>query len=200
MIPLPTEIDLVRAADDHIIQARFVRLTRPVAKTKIDATWWEDLGASTEMRKKENDNSWHWAKRVGELRNARWHEPLAIETPDGNIQGAILYWLNARSFVESDRGAVYVEALASAPRNRPWLVSSPLYRGVGEGLLLRATLHSYVVGLEGRVNLLSFHDEATVSFYKKRGYEIVGEEQGLVQMELLPTKAFEWLKDEGYDI
>jgi hypothetical protein len=87
MIPLPNEIDLVRAADN----ARFVRLTRPVAKVKIDATWWQDLGASTEMRKKENDNSWHWAKRLGELRNDRWHESFAIEAQDGNIQGAIFY-------------------------------------------------------------------------------------------------------------
>jgi hypothetical protein len=200
MIPLPNEIDLVRAADNHIVQARFVRLTRPVAKVKIDATWWQDLGASTEMRKKENDNSWHWAKRLGELRNDRWHESFAIETQDGNIQGAILYWLNTRSFVESEKGAVYLEALATAPRNRPWLVSSPLYRGVGENLLLRAAVHSYIVGLEGRINLLSFRDERTVSFYKNRGFEIVGEEEGLDQMELAPSRAFEWLKDEGYDI
>lgn len=200
MVLLPNKIDLVRAADNHAVEAHLVRLTRTVAKTKIDATWWQDLGVSTEMRKKENDNSWHWAKRLGELRNNRWHEPLAVETQDGNIQGAILYWLNTRSFVENEKGAVYVEALATAPRNRPWLISSPLYRGVGENLLLRATLHSYVVGLEGRVNLLSFHNERTLSFYKKRGFKIVGEEGGLDQMELAPTEAFEWLRDEGYDI
>jgi|RhiMetdeSRZDD1v2_1073273.scaffolds.fasta_scaffold124384_3 hypothetical protein len=200
MIPLPSEIDLVRAADNHIVHAQFVRLTRAVAKTKIDGTWWEDLGASTEMRKKENDNSWQWAKKLGELRNNRWHEPLAVETQDGNIQGAILYWLNTSSFIEEEKGAVYVEGLATAPRNRPWLVPSPLYRGVGEGLLLRAILHSYVVGLEGRVNLLCFRDEKTGSFYKKRGFEIVGEEEDLDRMELSPTKAFEWLKHEGYDI
>jgi len=200
MFPLPNKIDLVRVPDNHIVEAQVVKLTRTVAKTKIDATWWQDLGASTETRKKENDNSWHWAKKLGELRNNRWHEPLAIETQDGNIQGAILYWLNAKSFVENEKGAVYVEALATAPRNRPWLVPSPMYRGVGEGLLLRATLHSYVVGLEGRVNLLSFHDERTVSFYTKRGFKIVGEEEGLDQMELSPTKALEWLKDEGYEI
>ena len=200
MVLLPNEIDLVRAGDNHIDQAQLIRLTRAVAKTKIDAMWWQDLGASTEMRKKENDNSWQWAKRLGELRNNRWHESLAVETHDGNIQGAILYWLNTRSFAENDKGAVYIEALASAPRNRPWLVPSPLYRGVGEGLLLRATLHSYVVGLEGRVNLLSFRDQRTASFYKNRGFEIVGEEEGLDQMELSPAKAFQWLKDEGYDL
>jgi hypothetical protein len=51
-----------------------------------------------------------------------------------------------------------------------------------------------------RINLLSFRDERTVSFYKNRGFEIVGEEEGLDQMEPAPSRAFEWLKDEGYDI
>ncbi|HEY6802438.1 MAG TPA: hypothetical protein VI306_02560 [Pyrinomonadaceae bacterium] len=200
MLLLPNEIDLVRAEDNYVVEARFVRLSRTIAKTKIDGTWWQDLDAPTEMRKRENDNSWHWASRLGELRNSRWHEAFAIETLDGDIQGAILYWLNARSFVESEKGAVYVEALSTAPRNRSWLVSSPLYRGVGEGLLVRAAFHSYVVGLEGRVNLLSFRDERTISFYTKRGVESVGEEDGLEQMELSPTEAFRWLRDEGYDL
>jgi hypothetical protein len=174
MIPLPNEIDLVRAADNHIVQARFVRLTRPVAKVKIDATWWQDLGPSTEMRKKENDNSWHWAKRLGELRNDRWHESFAIETQDGNIQGAILYWLNTRSFVESEKGAVYLEALATAPRNRPWLVSSPLYRGVGENLLLRAAVHSYIGSTSflfvTREPFLFTRTEGSKSWVKKRAW------------------------------
>jgi hypothetical protein len=174
MIPLPNEIDLVRAADNHIVQARFVRLTRPVAKVKIDATWWQDLGASTEMRKKENDNSWHWAKRLGDLRNDRWHESFAIEAQDGNIQGAILYWLNTRSFVESEKGAVYLEALATAPRNRPWLVSSPLYRGVGENLLLRAAVHSYIGSTSflfvTREPFLFTRTEGSKSWVKRRAW------------------------------
>ncbi|HEU4711930.1 MAG TPA: hypothetical protein VFS76_10220 [Pyrinomonadaceae bacterium] len=200
MFPLPDKIDLVRAVDNQPVKARIVKLTRTIAKTRIDSKWWQDLGVSTEMRRKENDNSWHWAKRVGELKNDRWHEPAAVETEEGDIQGAILYWLNARSFVAEEKGAVHVEALATAPRNRPWLVSSPLYRGVGENLLFRATLHSYVVGLEGRVNLLSFRDEKTVSFYQRRGFEIVGEDDDLIQMELAPVKALQWLQEEGYDV
>jgi GNAT superfamily N-acetyltransferase len=200
MFPLPDKIDLVRAVDNQPVEARIVKLTRTTARTKIDSKWWQDLGASTEIRKNENDNSWHWAKRVGDLKYDRWHERLAVETEDGDIQGAILYWLNARSFVTEEKGAVYVEALATAPRNRPWLVSAPLYRGVGENLLLRATLHSYVVGLEGRLNLLSFRDERTVSFYQRRGFEIVGEDDDLNQMELSPIKALQWLQEEGYDV
>jgi hypothetical protein len=67
MIPLPNEIDLVRAADNHIVQARFVRLTRPVAKVKIDATWWQDLGASTEMRKKGERQQLALGEEVGRI-------------------------------------------------------------------------------------------------------------------------------------
>jgi hypothetical protein len=47
MFPLPNKIDLVRVADNHIVKAQVVRLTRTVAQTKIDATGWQDLGAST---------------------------------------------------------------------------------------------------------------------------------------------------------
>jgi hypothetical protein len=145
--------------------------------------------------KKENDNSWHWAKRLGELRNDRWHESFAIETQDGNIQGAILYWLNTRSFVESEKGAVYLEALATAPRNRPLAcLLSTISRCRRKSAFEGSSPQLY------RINLLSFRDERTVSFYKNRGFEIVGEEKGLDQMELAPSRAFEWLKDEGYDI
>jgi hypothetical protein len=200
MLQLPDKINVRREADRLTVEARIVELTRPLAKSKIDVNWWQDLGVPTQIRKNENDNSWQWAKRLGELRQNRWHEAVAVETEDGEIQGAILYWLNTGSLVDREKGAVHVEALATAPRNRPWLVSSPVYRGIGENLLLRTTLHSYVVGFKGRLNLLSFPDERTISFYENRRFEIVGEDDGLVQMELPSSKALEWLREEGYDL
>ncbi len=55
-------------------------------------------------RKKENDHDWKWAKRLGELRNDRWHEAVAAQTDDGDLQGEILYLTNAKSFIEDLQG------------------------------------------------------------------------------------------------
>lgn len=201
MHQLPDRIRLIKVADNTIVTATIVKLTRNLAQAKIDGNWWEMLGVSTVKRQQEDDHNWRWAKRVGELKNDRWHEAVAVQTEDDNVQGAILYRLNTKSFVEQGQGAVYVEALATAPRNRPWLVASTLYRGVGENLLLRAVIHSYSLGLEGRVNLVSFNSPRTITFYEKRGLIVVGyEDDGLSQLELAPNAATAWLREEGYDI
>ena len=52
-------------------------------------------------------------------------------TDDGNIQGAALYYLNGMSYLEPDAGSVFADRLATAPRNRDWLVAEPACRGVG---------------------------------------------------------------------
>ena len=107
------------------------------------------------VRRDEDDHHWVWRKLVGEHRNhLAWHF-AACQTPDGEIQGAIGYRIDFRSILVPEAGSVYVDRIAVAPRNRSWLVKSPLYGGVGEGLLLRSVCHSYILGLGGRVNLVS---------------------------------------------
>lgn len=201
MDQLPDRIELIRVADGRPVTATIARLTRDLAQAKIDGNWWKSLGVSTIRRQQEDDHHWRWAKRIGELKNDRWHEAFAVQTDDDNVQGAILYWLNAKSFSEKAQGAVYVEALATAPRNRPWLVTSPEYRGVGETLLLRAVRDSYSLGLKGRVNLVAFDNPRTHTFYQNRGLTLVGhDDDGLPRFELAPNAATAWLREEGYDI
>jgi hypothetical protein len=125
-----------------------VKLTLELAQAQIDGQWWASLGVPKNVREKESDYAWRWAKRLGELKNDRWHEAVAIQTDDGKNQGAML-WSNTKSFMDEGNGAIYIEALATAPRNRAWLVSSPRYRGVGTALVLRAVSHSYLLGLKG---------------------------------------------------
>lgn len=198
---LPERIELANVATGATITANLVTLTRHLAQDELDSKWWELPGVSKSERRGENDHSWNWAKRLGELRNDRWHEAVAAQTDDGDIQGAILYWINGKSLVEEERGAVHVEALATAPRNRPWLAPSALYRGVGEGLLLRAAAHSYLLGLEGRTNLIAFDDARTISFYENRGFAVVGrDDDDLPMLELTPGAARDWLREEGYDL
>lgn len=196
----PQQIELIRVEDGLVELATVTQLTRDLAKAKIDGSWWNLKEVATLDRKKENDNHWKWAKRIGELRSHRWHEALCVQTSDGDIQGAILYRLDTTSFVSPEVGAIYVEGLATAPRNRPWLVDSPKYRGVGEHLLLTAIRHSYELGFKGRTNLLPFDDERTIKFYRKKGFEVVGREDELVQMELGPEGALALLRGEGYDL
>jgi GNAT superfamily N-acetyltransferase len=201
MEPIEQRIELLRVVDNTSVPAMIVRLTRSLAQAKIDGIWWKDLGLSAVQRKKENDHAWQWAKRIGQLRNARWHEAVAVQTEDENVQGAILYRIDTNSFIEQDQGAIHGEALSTAPRNRPWLVPSPQYRGVGEKLLLRAVSHSYSLGLEGRVNFAAFDDPRTMTFYQNRGFKLVGhDDEGLPQFELPPDAAKAWLRDEGYDL
>lgn len=155
---------------------------------------------SKTLRQQENDHHWQWAKRIGELRNNRWFEAVAAVTDDSEVQGAILYQFNANSFVDDSKLTVFVEAMATAPRNRPWLVQNASYRGVGTKLLFKAVCNSYVQGYEGRVNLLAFDDERTLTFYQHRGFELVGYDDELPMLELKQEAAYRWLRKEGYEV
>lgn len=205
MDTVPETIELIRNADSAIIESSVVTLTRKLAQSEIDTKWWQIPEVSKGTRSQENDHGWQWAKRLGELRDDRWHSALAVQTDDGRIQGAILYHLDTRSFIETDAGAVYIEAVATAPRNRPWLVSTPVYRGVGSGLLLCAVMHSYKLGLGGRVNLLSAEDSRTIEYYKRRGFAPAGYDddagnEPLPRFELDTDSAQSWLREEGYEL
>jgi GNAT superfamily N-acetyltransferase len=96
------------------------------------------------------------------------------------------------------RGAVYADRLATAPRNRPWLVGSPRYRGVGTVLLLAAVRQSYLLGLGGRVGLASLPSERTRGFYSRRGFQVIFERKdGMIEFELPTALAVAWLEEEG---
>lgn len=197
---LPDKVDLLLDSSGTIVAAIIVRLTRELAQRQIDGQWWKLPGVSKVVRKEENDYHWRWAKEIGELRKKRWHEAFAVQTEDGCVQGAIIYRLDCKSFIDDQFGTVNVRALATAPRNRPWLVEAPLYRGVGESLLLRAVGHSYLLGLNGRVSLVAFGDKRTLDFYRHRGFTDAGDEDGLPRLELLPEAAQTWLREEGYEL
>ena len=204
MDDLPETIELTEVSTGSSVVATVVELTTRFAKQQIDSKWWVLPDVPKRQRELENDHHWRWGDRLGKLANNQWHEAVAIQTDDAAVQGAILYWLNTKSFTDEELGAVYVEALATAPHNRPWLMKTPLYRGVGEALLLRAVIQSYNLGLGGRVNLLAFNDTTLISFYESRGFTIVGYDgtgnEKLPKLELAPDAAQDWLRAEGYEL
>lgn len=179
--------------------AELVVLTRELAAKKIDGQWWKIAEKLLSSRKDEGDHHWVWRKLVGEHHNQlAWHF-VACQTADGEIQGAAGYRIDYRSILVPEEGSVYVDRIAVAPRNRAWLVKNPLYMGVGVGLLLRAVCHSYILGLGGRVNLVSLPSEQTRQFYERRGFTRLNEDDdGMVEYELSDEAAQRWLEQAGY--
>jgi hypothetical protein len=197
MLSLP---DLARLKDlhtDQIVESSIVPLSKGLAK-QVDSQWWK-IGGSRTARENEADHGWRWSDIAGSCRLDPWCECRAIVTPDGVVQGAINYHLNGKSLREHDLGAVFVHHLATAPRNRPWLVPKPRYKGVGLALLSTAIVHGYVLGLGGRVVVPSVPTERTRQFYEKRGFQYVSEDDdGIIDFELTPEAAQAWLLKEGF--
>jgi GNAT superfamily N-acetyltransferase len=197
MIVLPEVIRLTHCQTGQQCEAQIVAFTKELAK-QIDATWWQ-IGGSKTARRREGDHDWKWADIWGQHRSSRFAHFVGVQTQDGVIQGAIAYWTNGKSLLDKDLGTVFVHYLATAPRNRPWLVDLPEYRGVGTALLDIAIRHSYLLGLEGRVTLVSLSSERTRGFYEKFGFSQVGVvDDGMIEYELTTEVAHEWLRQKGH--
>lgn len=187
---LPFPITLRRCDDRRIVIAHIVELTRTLAKTKVRAEWWAGLGVSGSRRHQEDDHHWNWVAEVGKYHNHAAVESVAVRTADGAIQAAMIYRLNGTSILASGAGAVYVDRLATAPRNRGWLVEKPLYRGAGTSLIVWAAYHSYSRGLDGRLVLAALPSERTIKFYESLGFKATtAEEDDMVVYELEPKDA-----------
>lgn len=198
MFDLPQEVHIFNVARNVRVKARLIRLTRELAAKEIDGTWW-NLPASKAVRKEEGDNHWLWRKIVGSNHAKLTWEALAIQTSGGSIEGAITYRIDAQSRLQSGEGAVYVDRIATAPRNRPWVVEPPKYQGIGSVLLLAAVRHSYLLGLGGRVWLSSLPSERTRKFYRDRGFEVIFQDSdGMIGFELPAAAAEKWLEKRGY--
>ena len=198
MLVLPEDVRIFNVQRGVVVRAKLVDLTRKLAAREIDGTWWK-IPVSKQVRDGEGDHHWEWRKLLGENRNDLAIEALAVQSSSGAIEGATLHRIDAKSQLEPGEGAIYVDRLAAAPRNRPWLVESPNYKGIGTALLLACVRHSYSLGLGGRVWLTSLPSEQTRGFYHKRGFEMIFQEQGgTIDFELPADKAQQWLKREGY--
>lgn len=193
---LPTFYELEGPSPGTNTRATFVELSGDLAKEAIDKVWWHFSGPNP--IKRADGDSWDWAPIAGAARINKWAEVIGLQTAEGDIQGAIGYWTNGKSLLEHGLGSVFVEHFATAPRNRPWIVGNAAYRGVGTGLMLYTVCHSYMLGLGGRVTLVSLPTEHAVRFYRNRGFsELATLDDGKIEFELATSQARAWLRDEG---
>lgn len=197
MLFLPDDVTITNVQRNARVRATLIQLDRDLAADQIDGTWWK-IELSKKVREAEDDRHWEWRKLVGLHRNDKAWEAVAVQGAAGGIEGAMIYRIDTKSQLEAGMGAVYVDRLACAPRNRPWLADPPKYRGVGTVLLLAAVRHSYLLGLGGRVWLKSLPSERTRTFYGNRGFQVISEdENGMIDFELPSAKAEKWLRSEG---
>lgn len=197
MFNLPDKVTLTDVVRKSECNASIVSLTREIAKHQMDAAWWQ-IGGSKSDRQKEGDHAWSWTRIVGEVRQDRFAKLVAVQTPDGEIQGAIKYLFDGESLLQPGEPSIFVEYLAAAPQNREWLVNPPKYRGVGTALVFYAVCDSWISGRQGRVTLVSLSSEKTREFYTRRGFsEVSTLEDGNVEFEMTSIAAERWLRQRG---
>ena len=172
-------------------------LTRYRAWNWVDREWSRRQAIYSAGFDERDDAHWRWGSFVRRLRKKRGIARCgAIQTPDGQVQGAIIYRRDGASFLEHGSSCLYVEYLAAAPWNRGDCTPSRRYHGVGEALLTLAILQSYDWGYEGRVTLSSLR--GALNFYKKYDFVETGPGDGrTICCELTPARAVDHLEERG---
>jgi hypothetical protein len=192
---LPSLLRLTRCSTGREEVARIARLDREEAKRLIDETWWAELGSTLSDPALEPDHHWNWTKLVSVYRNKPYFRAVCVKTTDEAVQAAMLFRVDALSALAAAQKAVFVDRLATAPRNRDTLVDNPAFRGAGSGLLTYAVAVSYSLGFSGTVNLFPIaHEE----FYLDLGFqrtEIIEDDERL--FELPATAGLQLLQQRG---
>lgn len=194
------EIQILRANDNQIVNAKIVRLDADGARERIDKLWWKLPTVSAQDIDDEGDSHWNWEVLTQIYGKKILHECVAILSQEDYLEGAMIYHFNAKSKIDIGKGSVYIERVSSAPHNRNWLVNQSFYRGIGTVLLYWAVKESYNAGLGGRVSLESLPTPTTVDFYKNKGFirtDLTQASDDLVDYELPELAAVTWLKKEG---
>jgi hypothetical protein len=154
-------IQLLRVLDNQLVEAKIVTVTK---KHLNDASsLWKPLLTGTGI----GDEDWNWREKSRDLKLLPGEEFYAVEC-ENMTQGLMLIQiLNKLCQIESqhNRRLVYVEALATAPWNRPAIQSPPTYKGVGGNLINLAITRSEELNYQGRIALHAL--PSAIAFYKK---------------------------------
>ncbi len=129
--------------------------------------WWAEIVRTKTLIADEPDYHWDWVTVISkQVLNKPSGRSVCLRSPDGVIQGAMIYRIGAKSALHPGKNVVYVDRLATAPRNRSNLVQTARFSRVGECLLRYAMVESLSYGLGGR---LTVYPIANVSFYERQG-------------------------------
>jgi len=197
MLNIPQNVFLFEVAGHRTVQTPLVELDPSLAQSQIDSAWWT-IPVRSDKLQREDDSHWNWQDLADSCQTQLAWDAVAIQTPGGQVEGAMTFRIDAESLLENGKGVVYIDRLAAAPHNRPWLVDTPRYRGVGTALVLVVVQESYKLGLEGRVGLSSLPSPRTRDFYQNRGFQEISQQaNGLFDLELPAVSAENWLRQEG---
>jgi len=159
----------------------------------IDTHWWQRLDAPESRLRQAQDRHWRWAELLADDADDADDadvESWALKSAEGYIDGALILRTDALSALQPGEGAIYIDRLATAPRNRDGLTPSPRYRGVGKSMLRFAIARSVAENCDGRVLLSTL--TAARNFYLHRGFRdtMRTDAEGLALLELPNAKAF----------
>ena len=178
-------IELEEGFNQTVITADLVRLSLKHVQEYDDL--WQPL--LSEFEEEDQDLSWRFKKRLASRRSS--YEGYAIEY-GGLTQGMMLieteyHW----SVFARGKRIIYVEALVSAPWNRPRIQRPPEVKGIGRSLMLFARQRSLELGYSGRVGLHSlagavrFYDRIGMTRLELEPEEIVDAEENVPYFEYM---------------
>jgi hypothetical protein len=180
----PRITTLFFAPTGQYVQARIVELTADLAKHQIHRAWWTDAALLDRFDPTPIDRHWNWNEDVIEYDGSPLAaERFAIVTDDQAVQGAMMVsadpissLLAPATGLSIGTGALFVELLFTAPRNRPALRrdGNPFFQGVGLKLLAFAARLSRERDQDGRLVLHGSPDYEP--WYEKRGLQKLGVE------------------------
>jgi hypothetical protein len=200
---IPKVTTLFFAPTNQYVEAQIVALTAELAEQQIHRDWWTDGEFLDRFDPPPIDRHWNW-NEMGIEHDGRTltTEKVAIVTGDHTVQGAMLISAEpVPSVLAPGAGALFIELLFTAPRNRPALRrdGNAFFLGVGTELLTWGASLSREMGYEGRL-LLDASPEY-IGWYEKRGLQkleakpIVFEGVAYTPMELSARTARRLLKD-----
>lgn len=129
----------------------FENLWRPVLDAGRARVSSSDAAAAINVQ----DAHWEWVAKALEAERIMGRDTFAVEYA-GETQGLMLTDVGfGRLPAQRRRELVYIELLATAPWNRPKLVTDPRYKGVGRILIGTAISLSIDLGFAGRIALHS---------------------------------------------
>jgi hypothetical protein len=174
---LPREIDLYHQPSDTNFLAHIVPLTSHLVAAGMGPAWWDDPVIALDIFDPPVDIQWPWADAVSDYEAGRYSfhtHFVAVVMGEDEVQGAMIVVGDPRPSTSNPaRNTAFIEAIATAPRNRPdlridrgeWLL------GVGLALLEWAVDLSLELGCQGRIELCASPNG--VSWYRKRGFAVL---------------------------
>ncbi len=163
---VPTQVNLTRCNTGLMELGTIETLNREDAKQGIGQVWW-DIETPLREPKNEPDRHWDWCEIVSYYQNKPQFQAKCVRSSERYIECAMLFRVDALSAFDEGERAIFVDRLATAPRNRQGLAKRPVFRGAGHGLLTYSIALSYSLGFSGRVNLIPVANE---DFYTERGF------------------------------